>query len=278
MVISPVDSVLLCPRNDEESLQIVKIAQAMDIPLVISNQPHGARLDHEEKLVERLRIANPHASHIVIVELPGPETESRLKAMGYQLVIIDHHKYPGLDRMKMQSSLEQFLEVFDIDNGKLQHLGFDPLLVRGVAAIDRGFLWELKRSGFSPEQAQRVRDYYRALGHELGDHFAQAEIIARQAWETHTEKNGILIFNSPNPSIRIREALSFLIADKYNEPPTSIIVEGPGQITVQDTSKALDLFSSFGGYTFGMNLCWGLKASAGKGTPTTEEILNILLK
>lgn len=277
MSLSPVDSVLLCPRNDQESLQIIKIAQALDLPLVISAQPHGARLGNEGQLIERLRAANPHANQLVIVELPGPEIEAQLTAIGYQLTIIDHHQYPGLDRMKMQSSLEQFLDVFEIDQEKLQHLGFDPVLVRGVAAIDRGFLWELKRSGYSPEQAQRARDYYRALGHELGGDFRQAEVVARQAWESQTEKDGLLIFTSPNPQIRIREALSFLIADKYAEPPTSLIIEGPEQITVQDTVQAPNLFTAFGGYTFGMNLCWGKKVSAGETMPTIEQIQSILL-
>ncbi len=277
MTISPADAVLLCPRNDEESLQILKIAQAMELATVISAQPHGARLQNEEHLIERLRAANPNANTVVIVEIPGPEVESQLQATGYKLVIIDHHRYEGLDRMKMESSLDQFLTLFDLDNEQLRHLGFDPSLVRGVGAIDRGFLWELKKIGYSPSEARRARDYYRALGHELGDEFARSETAAKEAWDNKTVEQGIFVYRSPSKDLHIREAISFLVADHYDEPPTGVILEGDGQITVQDSPQAQKLFNAFGGYLFGQNQCWGFKPQSARPTPTLSSILEILL-
>ncbi len=277
-VISPIDTVLLSPRNDEESLQILKLAKAMEIPTVISNQPHGARLANEEKLLERLRAANPHAKYVVIIEIPGPEVEGKLSAAGYQVIVIDHHQYEGLDRMKNESSLEQFLQTFGLDDAQLCELGFEPSLVRGVGIIDRGFLWELKREGYSFEEARKARDYYRRLSEELGGDVQSSEVVVREAWQKKEIKNGISIYRSTNEKVHIREAISFLVADVYDEPPTSIIVEGDGQISVQDTVKATKLFKQFGGYLFGKNLCWGFQPRSDKKTPSIDQILTVLLE
>src|SRR5690348_4213283 len=105
-------TILVCPKNDEESLQILKIAQAAGFPTVISAQPHGARLYNEPNLIARLKLADPDAQRVAIVEIPGVTVEDELKSIGYEVVIIDHHRYDDLDRMQHLSSLEQFLEVF----------------------------------------------------------------------------------------------------------------------------------------------------------------------
>src|SRR5688572_8736726 len=107
-------SILICPRNDEESLMILKIAEALGLSIVESNQPHGAKLDREGDLVARIQEANPNAKTLTIVELPGPKTEQELKDLGFELAIIDHHTYDDLDRMKPKSSLEQFLERYEV--------------------------------------------------------------------------------------------------------------------------------------------------------------------
>ena len=62
MSIDFASTVLLSPKNDEESVLILKIAKAAGIPTVISPQAHGSKLELEKNLEERLRKANPAVS------------------------------------------------------------------------------------------------------------------------------------------------------------------------------------------------------------------------
>ncbi len=218
------ETILLCPRNDEESLLILKIAAAAQIPSVVSPQPHGARLGHEDNLVYRLKQVSLTARRIVIVEIPGPDIERELEELGYEVVIIDHHRYNDLDRMQPLSSLEQFLQVFALDNDRLVALGFDPELVVGVGMIDRGFVWELKKEGLPLAAQKRIRAYYVSLMQELGGPSEEAWAEAKRAWEARQARGDFFIVRSERNDVKIREALSFLLADEYTEPPQVLIV------------------------------------------------------
>jgi len=275
MALNVKETVLLVPRNDEESLQIGKIAEAAGIPALVSHQPHGARLAMEENLLERVRSLNSETSTIVIVEIPGVKEEKILEAEGFSVIIIDHHRYDDLDRMKEKSSLEQFLEVFDIDDEKLLELGFEPLLVRGVGMIDRGFLWELKKEGLSSDEQKRVREYYLELLNELGGLEKEAVVEAKRAWEAREERDDVVIIRSLRNDFHIREAFSFLMADLFESPPSCLIIEGNGRISFQDTDAAKALHDKFGGYTFGKDRCWGFWPTAENPAPSVEEILSV---
>lgn len=269
-------TILLCPQNDEESLQILKIAAAAKIPTVISEQPHGAQLAQEPNVISRLKHADPEAKRVAIVEIPGPEVEEELRTVGYEVVIIDHHRYDGLDRMQHLSSLEQFLQVFGLDDEALRGLGFEPLLVRGVGMIDRGFVWELKKEGLAPEDAKRVREYYRTLMQEIGGPSQEAWAEAQRAWEAREQKGDIFVIRSQRADFKIREALSFLMADLYEEPPQNLIFEGSGRVTLQDSNAAPALYKAFGGFTFGQDRCWGFAPTPGRPAPTEEAILAVI--
>ncbi len=275
MALNVKETVLLVPRNDEESLQIGKIAEAAGIPTLVSRQPHGARLAQEENLLERLRSLNAEANTVAIVEIPGVKEEKMLEAEGFSVVIIDHHRYDDLDRMKEKSSLEQFLEIFDIDDEKLVELGFEPLLVRGVGMIDRGFLWELKKEGLSADDQKRVREYYLGLLNELGGLEKEAVKEAKRAWDAREERNGVAVIRSLRDDFQIREAFSFLMADLFETPPQCLIVEGNGRISFQDTEAAKALHDVFGGYTFGKDRCWGFWPTDENPAPSVEEILRV---
>lgn len=270
------ESVLLCPRNDEESVLILKIAKAAGIPTVVSSQSHGSRLGREERLAERLKEANPQASTVVIVEIPGPEEESELQAAGWRVVVIDHHRYEGLDRMKQESSLDQFLAIFSIADEELQHLGFDPFLVKGVGMMDRGWVWELKHEGLNREEAKRVLEFYLEQLEDLGGLRKEAMEEAKRAWEEREERDGVIIIRSASNDFRIREPISILLADLFDEPPTTIILEGNHRISVQDTDKAVELHGKLGGYVFGKDRCWGYPPTEDDAGPTVEQILAVI--
>ncbi len=275
MIIDLAKVVLLCPKNDEESVLILKIAIAAGIPTVISPQAHGSRLELEEKLEERLKTANPNASTIVIVETPGSAREAELEKAGYEVIIIDHHRYEGLNRMKQESSLDQFLALFELDDKKLIELGFDPFLVKGVAMLDRGWVWELSREGIEKEDRKRIVEYYLSFADELGGSRKDGMAEARKVWEIREERDGVIIVRTPTET-RIREALSIILAENYDEPPVTLIVEGAHRITVQDTDKATKLHETFGGYVFGKDRCWGYPSTPEKKGPSEDEIMEVL--
>ncbi len=272
------ETLLLTPRNDEESLQILKIAQAFGIPFLVSTQPHGARLEREEDLLLRIRERLPSVKRVVIVEIPGAEEEQELRDAGVEVVVIDHHRYEELDRTNEKSSLEQFLEQFDITEAQLTERGFDADMVTAVGAIDRGFLWELKKIGYTGERYQKALTYYRDLARELdAERMEREELAAKTAWKSRKEEGGIIVIEWPNNEPSIRDALSFIVAEAYpDEPPTTYIRQGTRRVYVQETAKARELHARFGGFTFGRDACWGYFAPDGD-LPSKEDIFDLLL-
>jgi hypothetical protein len=269
-------AVLITPKNDPESLQIVRIARAAGLLVMISAQRHGAKLEKEEDLLLRVRREFPSANTLVIVEIPGPVMEEELRAAGYHVVIIDHHRYDHVDRMKPQSSLEQFLELFGFGDDKLRAWGFDPLLVRGVGMIDRGFLHELKKEGLSDDEQRKVRAYYRTLTLELGGQRAEEEAEAARAWKRRREQDGVIILESDASDLSIRDAVSFLAADEFDHQPEVLIYQ-PGRVAyVQDSDAVPVLHRHFGGFTFGQDRCWGFALDVHAELPTIDAILEVM--
>lgn len=252
---------------------ICKIAEAAGIPTLVSMQPHGAKLEKEENLLARIRAANPRAVNVTIVEIPGLDVEEQIRAAGVQVAIIDHHRYDNLNRMQDKSSLEQFLEMFGIEDADLQGWGFDPALVRGVGIIDRGFLWALRNEVADTAEQKRIRDFYRSLNAELGKDRAVIDAVAQEAWDSREVQDGIIIVRSPRKDVGIRDAISFLIADTFDTPQQAIVVEGDRRLFVQESDKAPALFAHYGGFTFGRDRCWGIQALVEKPLPPLSDVL-----
>ncbi|MDQ5952547.1 MAG: hypothetical protein QG626_676 [Patescibacteria group bacterium] len=271
-------TILVCPKNDEESLQILKVAEAAKIPVLVSDQPHGARLHNEPNVIARLKRVDPAATKVVIVEIPGPAVEDELRSVGYEVVIIDHHRYQDLDRMQHLSSLEQFLIVFELDDTRLSLLGFDPILVRGVGMIDRGFVWELKKEGLPQSEQKRIRDHYVSLMHELGSPSAEAVAEAKRAWAAREPHGELFVVTSKRADVKIREALSFVIADEYEAPPQVLILEGNGRVSLQDSDLAPKFHQAFGGFTFGQDRCWGIAPEPGETAPPLAMMLKLAVE
>lgn len=267
-------TVLVCPRNDEESLQILKLAEKINLATVVSNQPHGAKLNKEKNLLARVMEANPNTKNIVIVEIPGLKEEEEIQDQGIGVVIVDHHRYDNLDRMKSKSSLEQFCDHFDLTNEKIADLGFDPKMIAGVGAIDRGFLWELKNEDLNEGERKAAIAYYKKLTIELGgERRERADELAGQVWKNREEREGIIILRSQDGEVSVRNALSFIVAENYPEkPPQIIILQGDERVYVQESEHAKELHDIYGGFTFGRDACWGKVSDEGK-LPSLEEII-----
>jgi len=261
---------VLCTTNDPESLTIVRIAQALHIPLVQSSQMHGAHLAQEPMLFERVsELAG--ITDLAIVEIPGPSEERALEERGIRVHIIDHHTYPNLDRMQSDASLTQFLQLFEITTEDLLRVGFDPEIVRGIAIIDQGFLWELAASNLSEEAKRATRKKYTELKAEIHPDQKEKEDDALRMWKEREMHGEFLVIRSTS-KYHLREEYSFLIADAFpKNPPTSIIVEGDGRISVQETKKAEILFQKYGGFLFGKKECWGMLAK--NNPPSVDKII-----
>jgi len=272
MILDPLTSLLLCPQNDVESREIVKIAEAFTIPTIVSQQPHGATLDMELNLIGRIREANPIAHDVVIVEMPSPATEDNLRELGFDVHIVDHHRYEAYDRMKAESSLEQFRKLFGIDDVALSMMGFDPVLVRGVGLIDRGFVWELAKENVSNADRKRMVTYYREETRKLSANRRDEEAEALRAWSERKHDGDVIIVRSDVADLSIRDAISFLVAEEYAMPPVVLIYQPKRVVYMQDTPTALTLQQTFGGFTFGQNLCWGRPLKDGE-LPSVEEVL-----
>lgn len=273
MSLDPLTSILICPQNDVESATIVAIAQALRIPCVLSKQPHGATLDLEPHLVERIRHTNPIAHDVVIVEMPSESAEDKLRELGFDVHVVDHHRYEHLDRMRMESSLEQFRALFAVDDATLVAAGFDPVLIAGVGMIDRGFVWELTKMHVGEEDRKRIIAYYRAQSTTLDPDRAKEEKEAKRAWEHREMLEGVLVVRSERKELSIRDAISFIVAEHFDTPPVVLIYQ-PGRIVyVQDTTTARALQRTFGGFTFGQDLCWGRAVDAHGSIPDVHEVL-----
>src|SRR3990167_2127381 len=110
-------TLLIVPPNDPEAVLIHQIAKAMGLLIHRSPQPHGATLNKEKNIVETVRASK--AKRAAIVVMPGVKTEEKIKKLGVEVIIIDHHQYTDLDRSRdpktgksLPSSMYQFLKLF----------------------------------------------------------------------------------------------------------------------------------------------------------------------
>ena len=277
-------TLLIVPANDAEAMQIIHIAEKLGMKLLVSDQPHGARLSNEKDLLKRIKDSG--ASHVVIVEIPGPVQEHEIKDAGYKLTIIDHHRYDELDRatdketgVALPSSLEQFLALFDISNDELLDYGFDPILVRGIGAMDRGFLSALEEDGYSEEDIKRVSAHALSLTIEArgSDEIERNNKAGEEAWEKRKQVGEFIVVESDEPEVDIRAAVSMLSAKEHGRVLPLIISSRSGQVIyVQDTPKAKELYEHFGGFTFGQDRCWGYNNASAKDKITLRNVIEVL--
>ena len=259
-------SLLIVPVNDPEAAMIAELGTRLGMEVLRSSQPHGARLENEIGIVDFVR--ENKSETVIIVEIPGPAIEDEIRALGKNLKIIDHHAYTDLDRAHdasngelLQSSLEQFLSFAEVDDDQLRKLGYDPRMVKAIGLWDKNFFWELIETGYSKEEIKKFLAFSsqvsRTAGIEAEDD-EQTKLAAKRAWDGRIEFEGFQIIFSENPKLQIRGAISMLAALEYWKQTPMIIIEKNGKlIYVQETDIARELFNKFGGFTFGMDRCWG---------------------
>lgn len=140
----PEKTTLVIARNDGEAVAIIDIAVRLGFDVRISDQPWGAMLEREPAST----FLNLKET-VIIVEMPGPDKEAEL-SRGHRLIIIDHHKYPDLERSNPKSSLEQFADLIGYTL-----TGWEV----GVALNDRGYISALVAGNYSPDEIQQIRRF-----------------------------------------------------------------------------------------------------------------------
>lgn len=265
-------TLLIVPANDAEAAMIIQLAKKIKLPMVISHQPHGATLDREPGVLEKIKISG--ARRVVIVEIPGVKTEEKIKKLGVQIKIIDHHHYQNLNRKKIKSSLEQFLQMFNLTDARLESLGFSSRLVRGIGIQDRGFVNGLERAGYSKDEIKKVFAYQKKLLRPFIDPTEEKkyELAAQAAWKNRKEWNGYAIVIGQTKE-GFRRHLSAHVYQKLGRVVSIILDErGRGVISVQDSPAAARLFKKFGGFTFGEKGNWGYKNGRGKRKVSLDDV------
>lgn len=280
-----VPTVLVIPPNDPEAVLIAQLARAMGLQLIRSAQPHGATLDKEPEIVQLIRDGG--WKKVVVVEMPGPKTETKIRALGVELVIIDHHRYTGLDRAHdpktrklLPSSIEQFRKHFKLTPARLKKLGFDARLVEGTGVMDRGFVWALMDAGFKKREIAKVVVYQRELMSTVRDMSGDArkDKIVEGIWKRRKKWKTFWIIDDSH-DLGIRARISNVVALDIGKPTALIIVERKrGFIYVQESPYAIPLFEKFGGFTFGLDRNWGQRRLPGKPMVSLKEVKSFLEK
>jgi hypothetical protein len=257
-------TLVIVPPNDEEAYVIADLADRLGFLVHRSAQRHGARLESEPGIFERVKKSG--ADTVVIVEMPGPDLEKDIQALGKHLILIDHHNYTDLDRAHdvsgapLPSSLEQFLHLFDVDDETLRSFGYHPRFVRGVGLWDAGYLWALLDAGYTKGEIEAFLKFK----DELAARVDSPEVLPRhqeaaaKAWAAREPFANMLVVISEDPGAHIRSGVSRLAATTFWKPTPMMISERAGRrLYVQETDRALDLFHRFGGFTFGTDRNWG---------------------
>ncbi len=276
-------TVVIVPLNDPEAVLISQLAEALGLPVIKSQQPHGASLDKGRDFVTA--VCEENYKRVVVVEMPGPKSEVAIKEAGIELVIIDHHHYDDLDRARdkktgklLYSSLEQFLKLFRLGDARLKKMGFNPRLVRGIGLMDRGFVWALERAHYSPKEVKAVLAYWRELMRVVKEpkNEKEKQKIVQAAWDQRKKWHEFFVVQDES-HVGLRSKVSLLVAEVIGKPTPLIVVEKKrGFIYVQESAYAQRLLKRFGGFTFGMERNWGYRNAGARKKVSLDDLKDFL--
>jgi len=257
----------ILPANDGEAKAIEAILRtngASDIR--VSAQGWGARLDREPPNVfEGLK------KNIVIVEMPSPELEEKLRTEGHHVLVIDHHSYQELKRANPKSSIEQIAELLNVKLTKFQ---------KGVAINDRSYIFGLVDSEFkfSNEEIQEIREYdLRA------QNYTDAEFeTARTAFSRRLKLPHLTVVSTPSSKTGFISDLNVL-ENREGIRDLLVISHKDSQVTELNfygsPSLAKKLQSALGGWSGGdesRSMYWGFSIPEGKSLQDFPQLTQTL--
>lgn len=258
---------LITVDNDAEARLIYLIALKTGMTVYRSAQIHGARLDQESGIVAFAKIMN--RKHVWTIEIPGEKTEEELRKLGFEIHTIDHHVYRNLDRahdkkgMRLKSSLEQFLAMAEITDEDLIRLGFDPILVKGIAIMDDRYVQGLRKTGYTPESIEHVLRYREELERQIDLHYVERLKAATRAWKERINAKGFIVYQSDSELSVSRMVSTLAIRYGAESHPSIIFSRGGKQIFVlnvkpEQVQKLNQAFPNRYTWTYGAGRCWGV--------------------
>ena len=194
--------------------------------VIAREHPWGMVLSADD--VAELLTGEP--TEVVMVEVPNPGLEDRLRARGHQVVLVDHHLYidgrgDRLDRRRNSSSLEQLAALYP-DTFKLDSHD------RMIAANDRGY-WPALIAEALPE---------RGPGIEQEQWNAQQAEAVEEAWSIRHEDLARRL-DADEAAVKaevclakaeIRKAISCWDQPPQNEQAVSLNILGCGRGNPED--------------------------------------------
>ncbi len=194
--------VLFTVKNDPESEVVLRIAEHLNMAVCVSDQRHGASLDNEPNVLERLERSGCH--EVWTLEIPGTVMEQAIIEAGYLLRIIDHHEYPklGLSRMHgrdenpLPSALHQFMELAKVDDVMLRVMGFDPALVHGIGIMDSRLIQGLREEGYTKAMILATLNFRDHILEGTRKDNAWIKNEGRKAWQGRLEGDGYIVVNA----------------------------------------------------------------------------------
>lgn len=229
-------SYFLVPNNDGEAKRAVEMLEALQAPhRKVSPQAWGAELGKEPGLPSPQDLQRKGIKRIVTFEMPGADLEEAYRKAGIEVVVIDHHSYPGLklNRHKNESSLEQLMKLLNWPASRTD---------LALAVNDRSYIPGLKAQGLTEEEIGAIRRYdIMAQGkpeREIDDAVKQA----RDYIPKIEKVDGIyFVENSPVDESYLKQELAL----KSPNGIVSTYLSSPGKISFSGNPKVAELLLNY---------------------------------
>lgn len=281
--------VLFTVKNDPESEVVLRIAEHLNMAVCVSDQRHGASLDNEPYVLERLERSGCH--EVWTLEIPGTSMEQAIIEAGYLLRIIDHHEYPklGLNRMydrdenPLPSALHQFMELAKVDDVMLRVMGFDPALVHGIGIMDSRLIQGLREEGYTKSMILATMNFRDHILEATRKDNTWIKNEARKAWQGRLEGDGYIVVNASGGVAS--EVLIEAYFDGERDTEVFVFVDPRGivhsvrHVRPDVVTHLQSAFSKSHTFVFGTapRLCFGIDSSK-KGPNVSGEALLMAFK
>jgi hypothetical protein len=110
-----------------------------------------------------------------------------LAQKGYDIKIIDHHAYKGLDRRTEKSSIEQLMSLINWPANETD---------MAIAVNDRGYIPGLKGSGFSSAEIESIREYDLVAQGQILNEVRQQVKLAQLLIPVLPKREGVTILDN----------------------------------------------------------------------------------
>lgn len=190
------ESLFVMPINDGEAAMAFKMLVESEAKHIhISKQGWGATLDGESLNASTLK----QVKRVYVFEMPSLSMETKLKDMGLEVIIVDHHDYKEIKRHSTVSSIEQLANHIGYKLNKSQE---------AMSQNDQNYIVGMKQMGLTLGQIRAIRTY---------DLVSQGKDLDRIVSSEKRAKELITILQKINGVYILRGTYNNIIASIYQE-------------------------------------------------------------